>query len=321
MNKKVIVGVVLVVLLVALYFVADALLFDGVKPKAIKENNFQGNLYTPNTPTEKPAVILIGGGQWGDYWGQEFSRSGYTALSLPYNRREGLPELMEEIPLEYFESAINWLQQQSNVQPDKIIVMGASRNAELSLVIASNFPDLVAGVIAYAPSSVSWSNTVMPFNSNDIKPSWVYKGKPIPYLPMEKIKAPKGTTITTLPYWEQGLLRTEKVAHATIPVEQINGPVLLLSGKDDAVWPSAKMADSIASRLKAYNFKHEFKNIQYKDAGHLVSGNPNFLATTRTNTMYINNTPYEYNYGGTAKGDQKAQQDAKQQVFNFLAKL
>ena len=102
----------------------------------------------------------------------------WLITTLYWKRR--LTKLPEEINLEYFENAIKWLQKQPEVDPDKIIVMGASRNAELSLVIASIFPKLVGGVIAYAPSSVSWSNTVLPYNSNDLKPSWKYQGIDIP---------------------------------------------------------------------------------------------------------------------------------------------
>ncbi|WP_215731646.1 hypothetical protein [Bizionia saleffrena] len=49
--------------------------------------------------------------------------------------------------------------------------MGASRNVELALVIASTFPEIVSGVVAYSTRSISWSNTILPYNSNQLKPS------------------------------------------------------------------------------------------------------------------------------------------------------
>ncbi|MEO0900275.1 MAG: acyl-CoA thioester hydrolase/BAAT C-terminal domain-containing protein, partial [Bacteroidota bacterium] len=36
---------------------------------------------------------------------------------------------------------------------------------------------------------------------------------------------------------------------AVIPVEKIAGPILLLSGRDDQVWPSATMSDMMEERL------------------------------------------------------------------------
>ena len=109
----------------------------------------------------------------------------------------------ENIDLAYFENAIIWLSKQKEVNKDKIVIMGASRNAELALVIASTFPNIVSGVVAYSPSSVSWSNTVLPYNSNELKPSWKYKGIDIPYVPMEKITGNESDKIEMIEYWKK----------------------------------------------------------------------------------------------------------------------
>ena len=186
-NRKYIIWSGIIAFLFVGYFVVDSFLFDGVRARNINEVGFQANYFAINVVERKAAIVLIGGGQWGDYWGQQFAKKGFVGLSLPYTRLEGLPKLPEEINVEYFESAINWLKKQPEVDPEKIVVMGASRNAELALVVASTLPELVSGVVAYAPSSVSWSNTVLPYNSNDLKPSWKYQGADIPYIPMDKI--------------------------------------------------------------------------------------------------------------------------------------
>ena len=178
-----------------------------------------------------------------DYWAQEFAKKEMVGLSIAYFGKEGLPNLPEEIELEYFEKVINWIRKQPQVDPKKIVVIGASRNAELALIIASTFPEMVGGVVAYAPSSVSWSNTVLPYNSNELKASWKYKGIDIPYIPMEKISGNNSDKIEMIVYWESGLSKTDLGNEAFIKVEQITGPVLLFSGIDDKVWPSSDMAD------------------------------------------------------------------------------
>jgi len=320
-TRKFLIWFTLLPILLIGYFIVDSILFDGIKPRQISENGFQGQFFSLENIKNKPAVVLIGGGKWGHYWGVEFAKKGYVGLSLPYHRKAGLPSLMEEIPLEYFENAIVWLKNQPEVNSNKIILMGASRNAELSLTVAATFPNLVHGVIAYAPSSVSWSNTVLPFNSDNIKPSWTYKNQPIPYISMEKIKGSNYSKIETLEYWEKGLSDIEQVAQAQIKVEQINGPILLFSGKDDKVWPSSLMSNMIETRLKEYNFNYDFKNIQYENAGHLISGNPHSPSNQRTGQMPINGKTYEFQYGGTAEGDQQAQLDARGKVFEFVSSL
>ncbi|GAB5551114.1 MAG: hypothetical protein Sapg2KO_07050 [Saprospiraceae bacterium] len=320
-NRKYIFGIGVVLFLILGYFIADRILFDGVKPRDVREEGFQANYFVKDGPEKKTAIVIIGGGQWGDYWGQEFAEKGFVGLSLPYTGRGDLPKLPEEIDLAYFESALKWLKQQPEVLSDKIIVMGASRNAELSLVIAATFPELVKGVVAYAPSSVSWSNTVLPYNSDELKPSWKYQGADIPYVPMDKISGNNSNKLETLEYWKSGLAKTDYVAQAMIKVENINGPLLLFSGKDDKVWPSALMADRIEQRLKEGNFNYAFQNIQYENAGHLISSNPEVDSDFRTGNMNINGKIYEFEFGGTKDGDNFAKQDAKTRLFDFLENL
>ena len=294
---------------------------QAIKTKSINTKGFQANFFARENIKNNPAVILIGGGQWGDYWAQKFAQKGFVGLSLPYVGQQDLPRLPEEINLEYFEKAIKWLRKQKEVDPAKIVVMGASRNAELALVVASTLHDMVGGVIAYAPSAVAWSNTVLPYNSDEIKASWKYKGADIPYIPMDKMSGNNSNKISMLQYWETGLAKTDLAKKASIKVELIKGPILLFSGTDDKVWPAAKMADMIENRLKRNNFKYRLKNIKYENAGHLISTNPEAFSKVRTGKIYIDGQYYEYKFGGTNEGDFKARKEAYLQVFKFLAAL
>ncbi len=320
-TKKYFIGISIILFLIVGFFIIDNILFNGIKPRVVNEKGFQANYFVKPDTKGKAVIVLIGGGQWGDYWGQQFAKKGYSGLSIPYIRREGLPNLPEEINLEYFEKALEWLAKQPEIDPNKIIVMGASRNAELALVIASTFPQLVSGVLAYAPSSVSWSNTVLSYNSDEIKPSWKYQDIDIPYIPMDKIRGNNSNKIETLEYWKNGLNKTDYKTKAMIKVEKINGPILLFSGNDDMVWPSSLMADMIKDRLHQHNFKHSFESIKYENAGHLISTNPEAKTAVRTGTININGKDYEYEYGGNNEGDFKAKQDAKTKLFDFFEKL
>lgn len=320
-SRKYIIGIVITILLVIGYFIADSILFCGVKARTINENGIQANYFVKTNTKRSTSIVLIGGGQWGDYWGQQFANRGYSGLSLPYTQREGLPKLPEEINLEYFEKALAWLKKQPEVDPNKIIVMGASRNAELALLLASVFPRSISGVVAYAPSAVSWSNTVLPYNSNELKSSWKYKGLDIPYVPMDKISGNQLNSINMLEYWKKGLQKADFIGQAAIKVEKINGPILLFSGKDDQVWPSSIMADMIEKRLETNTFEHSFQNIKYENAGHLISSNPDDNTSYRTGTININGKDYEYEFGGNNDEDIKAKRDAKLKLMEFLEKI
>lgn len=320
-KRKYIIPFVIITILISGYYMVDFILFDGVKPKLINENGFQASYFVKDDLKNKTAIILIGGGQWGYYWAQEFAKKEMVGMSIPYIGKEGLPNLPEEIELEYFEKAINWLRKQPEVDRTKIVLMGASRNAELALIIASTFPEIVGGVIAYAPSSVSWSNTVLPYNSNELKASWTYKGMDIPYVPMKKLSVNSLGKVEMLAYWKNGLLKTDLVNKAFIKVERITGPILLFSGIDDKVWPSSQMADMIEVRLENNSFEYSFQNIKYENAGHFISTNPDDDSSYRTGKIRINEKEYEYEFGGTDDGDYRAKQDARIELMKFIEKI
>lgn len=83
-NSKYIVFIGIIALLIVGYIIADSILFDGISPKKIAEDDFQANFFAQENTEHKTAVILIGGGQWGDYWGQEIAKNELVGLSLPY---------------------------------------------------------------------------------------------------------------------------------------------------------------------------------------------------------------------------------------------
>jgi len=63
----------------------------------------------------------------------------------------GLPNILEEIPLDYIEKAINWVYNHEVVNQEKIAMMGTSKGAELTLLSASIFTQIRC-VIAASPS-------------------------------------------------------------------------------------------------------------------------------------------------------------------------
>ena len=60
----------------------------------------------------------------------------------------------------------------------------------------------------------------------------------------------------------------ERYPAAEIPVERINGPVLLISGAASTAWPETAMSDKVIARLKANNFPFTYQHVRYENAGH-----------------------------------------------------
>ena len=49
------------------------------------------------------------------------------------------------------------------------------------------------------------------------------------------------------------------VAAASIAVEKINGPVMVISGTDDQLWPSTRFSEMVIERLEAHDHPFPYR--------------------------------------------------------------
>ena len=59
-------------------------------------------------------------------------------------------------------------------------------------------------------------------------------------------------------------------AGSPIPVERLDGPILLLAGDDDKVWPSARSVQEVTDRLDAHRSGRTHQALVFPQAGHGV---------------------------------------------------
>jgi dienelactone hydrolase len=238
----------------------------------IREAGLIGRLYAAPGTKHHTAVLMLGGSNGGypyDSAAQNLADSGYPVFALAFfksfmGQPKGLPKYLANIPLEYFFHAIDWMKKRPEVNPDKIVLMGESRGGELVLLLGSLRPD-VAGVIAYSPSNFVWAGLDPTFK----QPAWTLNGKPVPFLMLRNFSFKHAVAS-----FERAMAITTPTARAAaaIPVEEIRGPVLLISSKSDNLWPSSRMADAVETRLGSHAFLYGVENVQYNDASHLLMG-------------------------------------------------
>ena len=101
--------------------------------------------------------------------------------------------------------------------------------------------------------------------------------------------------------YEDALPNLPQHAEAAIPVERINGPILLISGRADALWPSTAMSEAMVARLRARNFRHRVNHVSYADAGHMAPAPP-AIGPTRAEMLPM--------LGGTIEGNDRARAEA-----------
>jgi hypothetical protein len=268
-----------------------------------------GELHRPDGAGRAPGLLILGGSEGGHgpafHFAATFAKRGFASLGLAYFGDPGLPKTLENVPLEYFTKAIDWLVAQPGVDPKRIGVFGGSKGAEAALLIAARDPRIKA-VVAGVPSSVAWQgyNPANPINPG---PSWTSGGRPVPYVHYDE----SATFTSVLDLYQRSLAKAP--ADAAIPVERINGPVLLVSARDDRIWPSAAMGEQVMTRLDKAHFRFGHTHLAYDNAGHAGFGEALPPGTTVPPAMLAQ-------LGGTAEGNLAMRADAWPKILAFLDK-
>ena len=293
------------------------LLASGVTDETVHDDGLAGIFFRPPGAGPFPVILVLGGSGGGlaGAWEQAalLASRGYAALALAYFNYEHLPPYLHAIPLEYFETALHWLQRRPEVRTDQMAVFGYSRGGELALLLGSTFPALTA-VVGYVPSGVVHGSIGVVGG-----PAWTYRGEPVPYLfPPDAAarheEVVRQEPVALAPWYLGNLEDGEAVARATIPVERINGPVLLLSAEDDQMWPSPVLADIASERLARHDHPYPVRHRRYAGAGHIFAL-PNLTMPVRGHHPVRSTTVA---LGGTAAANARAAAEAWAEVLLFL---
>lgn len=300
-----------------------------VTRRDVRESGIVGTLFTPveAQSAPRPAIIVVPGSNGGipEQLAALYASHGYNALALGYFNagEEGiLPKELVEIPLEYFQQAAQWLKSQPHVDEERVIIDGTSRGGELALLLGAYLDEFMA-VIAWVPAA----HVHHAFSSNEDlrqRSAWTLQGKPLPFVPpASRLKGPRDVNLRSgSPVSHIEFLRMAAsepyFTQAAIPVENINGPVLLISGRDDVMWPSAFFADWVVERLKKTGFAHDVQHLSYENVGHTI-GPPHAPATILES--YEKRSQHPYLYGGSAESIAKARVDVWPQVLRFIEKV
>lgn len=276
-------------------------LFVGpqVVRRPLQEPGLVGVFCHPAAGGPHPGILVLGGSSGGlpEEMAYLLASHGYAALALAYFAVADLPAELVQIPLEYFERAIGWMQSHPAIQPDRLAVFGRSRGGELALLLGSMFPQLKA-VVGFAASGFThqgWGKTGVVEQA-----AWTYRGVALPFL--------EEATAASLedPMWES----------VAIPVERAQGPILLVSGQDDDMWPAAVMSDLVIQRLARHQYPYPYQHLSYAGAGHRIW--VPYLPTTVTQ-MEHPVTKTILPLGGNAKDSAFAAADSWSRVLRFLA--
>ena len=299
----------------------------GVNEPASVGETTVGRLFIPPGRGPHPVVIVLSGSGGGfdlDKAGV-LSRHGFATLALAYFGIAPLPAWLHRIPLEYFEAALTWLHAQPEIDPQRTGILGVSRGAELALLLGATFPQQIRAIVAYAPSSVAWAASGRDKATGEIIPCWTWRGKPVPFapLPLRGFMWRSAFPVVALKrpvmfrnLFRAGLRNREAVERAAIPVENIRGPLLLISGGDDHLWPAAEMSAAIVARLTRHGSAHAPEQLHFPHAGHMLRY-PHLPVTARhSRNKHLRGA--RFSFGGTPAADAEAQLQAWRRAITFL---
>lgn len=299
---------------------------DGVTRQEVREEGLVGTLFLPAgaAPGSHPAIMILNGSGGGinEPRAALYASRGYAAFALAYFKAPGLSDYISNTPLEYFQTGLRWLRKTVKPKNDFVAITGQSRGGELVLLLGATFPKEISAVIAYVPGAVVHSGQ----NACDPKigregPTWLLGGKPIPHV------WENNRTATWAPFDEgpsphrhekailTALQDPDAVARARIRVEDIEGPVMLLSGTDDGSWPSSLYSKMVQDKLVEVKHPYPVQWLDYENGGHSIL----FPYVPTTQLVYAHPVSGKISTsGGNPKDNACADQESWEGVKTFL---
>lgn len=300
----------------------------GVTHRPLREAGLSGTLYTPAGAGPHPAVLVLAGSGGGTHEQRAalYAAHGYAALALGYFKTPGRPDHIDDTPLEYFETALHWMHDRLAPLHGFVAVSGVSRGGELVLLLGARLPALVSAVVAYVPSAVVHGTLRAghPDKPRDAT-AWTWRGEPLPNVWRDNPDADwhvfdhppaPGEPVRQAAAFHTPLRNPQCVARARIPVENIEGPVLLISGTDDGFWPSTLYSDQVAATLRQRRNGAPVEHLRGEGAGHAI-GVPQLPATLIAKPHPVAGLLLDG--GGTAQANAQASAAAWARVVDFLA--
>lgn len=240
-----------------------------------------GQLFRPAGEGPFPGVLALHGSGGEPAAGNAImlASHGYAAFAPQYfGTPDPLPDQLAEVPVEYLERCRQWMRQLPAVDAGSVGLLGASKGAELALLAGATY-DWVNSVVAYTASGLVWAGLNY---GGEFTSSWTVEGEPVLFVETAfppsvvadyALSWPLGDSVSLRPTYEVALdsASQAELDDAEIPVENIDGPVTIVSGGDDMLWPAVRLGQIAIDRLEANDHPHSVRHLVYEDAGHAFS--------------------------------------------------
>lgn len=291
-----------------------------ISTRDIRREDLTGRLFEGNGEGTHYGVLVLHGAGGGGGYEREYARylaeHGYTAFCVEYFGAPGTPEALTQIPLTYFGRAIEWLIAQPEIESGHVGVVGFSRGGEAALLVGAHF-EQIGVVVGYVPSGLAFPAPTWMDGVDEEVAAWTIDGEPVPYIPVDEfvetsdkgLKEPLKRQADDDPSAVECATQARR-AQAAIEVERIDGPVLLISGEADRVWPSADLSTVAVDRLDANHHPWPYRHLSFQKAGHAIRVPYRFDDT--------DDPTARHKFGGTNQANARASAEAWWAVLDYL---
>jgi hypothetical protein len=299
----------------------------GIVPEEVNaEGGVRGKFFpaAPQVTPGVPVVVLAGsGGGLPETQAALLAAHGHPALAQGIFDYKDLPATLREIPLESFRAGAEWLKRRTGAS--RVAIMGTSRGSEGAGLAASYFPQEFSAAIVYVPSHLT--NGAFGPGITAVVAAWTYGGKPLAADHGETDSNNAGDAAHSeeppgfigTPYYLKTWSDPAVSAAVGIPYERMNGPLLVLAGGADEMWPSFIGAEQIRRRFIEHGKADQVEVHVYPGAGHMVSR----VGTGGPLSSFIFH-PVARDFeatGGLPNGNCEGSFDAWEKVLAFLGRV
>lgn len=249
----------------------------------VKKDGFCG-LFSPIKDNNVAVVIVLEDGHPNSYIVKKamkwLNKSGVSAMGIgPEKYMKGV----HSWPLENVENAVHFLKTQGY---DKFGVIGSSFGSNMALSAAARIPEITL-TIALTPNDwVYWGifNDKLDGTSErpaDGESAFAWRGKPLPYMPCPykhpdyynmfiKEGKERGDVIASLNLHDLAEEKHPVTEAERIPVENINGYLLLAGAKDDVMWNTCRGISRMKKKIEESNSNCKLEVLIYEHCSHFI---------------------------------------------------
>lgn len=242
-----------------------------MKQEAYKYNQygFEAMLYDAENGDDRLLIVIQGlkGLDLPEKYAQLFSEKGYSTLAMSYYGGEEQKKTIRAIPLEQFQAAADEMKKRGY---KRIGIYGNSKGGGMALLAASVVPDISLVIAASAFGHIMQGTGKPGDDSCMAMVSW--RGEDFPYVKKGKLfsdflkRCVKEKNIRLLYFFDEW--DKKGTEENEIPVEKINGDILLLTSTHDESVPAKRDAELLCKRLKRENFRYNYRHINSEIGSH-----------------------------------------------------